>query len=60
MTEEEEPRDELRTWYEGAEESEPQARGSTDPAPTKVVAKPRPKPSMRERSPRNLRNRQVA
>ena len=59
MAEEGETTDELRTWYEGKEEQQPQARGSTDPAP-KSTPKPRPKPIMRERSPRNLRNRQVA
>ena len=45
--------------YEGIEESKPQARGSTDPTP-ELSPKPRPKPIVRERSPRNLRNRQVA
>ena len=59
MTEEGETTDELQTWYEGTEELRPQARGSTDPVPEKSP-KPRPKPIMRERSPRNLRNRQVA
>ena len=57
--EERETDDELRTWYEGTEEQEPQARGSSEPAP-KPSPKPRPKPIVRERSPRNLRNRQVA
>ena len=59
MAEEGEINDELQTWYEGTEELEPQARGSTDPAP-KSSPKPRPKPIIRERPPRNLRNRQVA
>ena len=59
MAEEGETNDELHTWYEGTEELNVQARGSTDPTP-KSSPKPRPKPAMRERSPRNLRNRQVA
>ena len=59
VPEEREPDDELQTWYERTEEQEPQATGSTDPAP-KPSPKPRPKPIVRERSPRNLRNRQVA
>ena len=59
VPEEREPDDELQTWYERMEEQEPQARGSIDPAP-KTSPKPRPKPIVRERSPRNLRNRQVA
>ena len=59
MAEEGETNDELQIWYEGTEEQELQARGSTDPAP-KSFPKPRPKPIVRERSPRNLRNRQVA
>ena len=59
MAEEGETNDELRTWYEGTEELEPQPRGSADPAPNSLP-KPRPKPIIRERSPRNLRNRQVA
>ena len=59
MADEGEVTDELQTWYEGTEDSMPQARGSTDPVPKKTP-KPRPKPIMRERSPRNLRNRQVA
>ena len=33
MPEEGETNDELQTWYEGKEEMEPQARGSTDPVP---------------------------
>ena len=64
MAEEKEPNDELQTWYEGTEELEPQARGSIDPVPElpapELSPKPRPKPIVRERSPRNLRNRQVA
>ena len=59
VAEEGEAIDELQTWYEGTEELEPRARGSTDPVPKKS-SKPRPKPSIRERSPRSLRNRQVA
>ena len=59
VPEEREPEDELQTWYERTEEQEPQATGSTDPAP-KPSPKPRPKPIVKERSPRNLRNRQVA
>ena len=59
MADEGETSDELQTWYEGAEELEPQPRGSTDPAP-KFIPKSRPKPIIRERPPRNLRNRQVA
>ena len=59
MAEEGEPNDELQTWYEGTEDLEPQPTGSTDPAP-KSSPKPKPKAIMRERSPRNLRNRQVA
>ena len=47
--------EELRTWYEETEETIPQARGSTDPIPEKV-SRPKPKPIVRERSPRNLRN----
>ena len=35
MAEEGETIDELQTWYEGTEELEPQARGSTDPVPKK-------------------------
>ena len=59
MAEEGEAIDELQTWYEGTQELKSQARGSTDPVPNKS-SKPRPKPSIRERSPRSLRNRQVA
>ena len=59
VPEDREPDDELQTWYERTEEQEPQATGSTDPAP-KPSPKPRPKSIVRERSPRNLRNRQVA
>ena len=55
-----ETNDELQTWYEGTiEDHVPQARGSKDPVP-KEITKPRPKPIIRERSARNLRNRQVA
>ena len=56
VAEEGEVMDELQTWYEGAEELEPQARGSAHPVPKKS-SEPRPKPSIRERSPRSLRNR---
>ena len=59
VPEEREPEDELHTWYERTEEQEPQATGSTDPAP-KSSPKQRPNPTVKERSPRNLRNRQVA
>ena len=59
VPEEREPDDELQTWYKRTEEQEPQATGSTDPAP-KPSPKPRPKSIVKERSPRSLRNRQVA